>query len=263
MELRPLGIVGTDSLARSAAERIAAQGRRVLLYVKGDTSAGKLPKNIERAATPTDIAFDCEIVLSFIDDSAALRDLLIGTPERLGLGAEMNPGAVLVDFGIRPPRETQALLGVTGTRGIAILDAAIVGGDNGLAAGSNSILVGGYPDSVDLAEPALAMLGRVDRTGPLGSAHTVAALMGYMEAAHRVAHDEAISVGRALGLSGDTLERVLEATMNRQDASNIVRLAHRTSLASKLAADRGVTADVIDFTGARLKASSTPGAPAI
>jgi 3-hydroxyisobutyrate dehydrogenase len=252
MPHRPIGIIGSDGPARAAAERVAATGQRVLLYVVGGVGAGKLPKNIEAAATPTDIGFDCDIVFSFINDSLLLRDLLIGTPERLGLGAEMNPGAVLVDFGVRPPRETQALLGITGTRGVAIVDAAVIDNGEALSSGTNSVLIGGYPDSVDLVEPALALLGRVDRTGPLGSAHTSAALMGYMEAAHRVAHDEAMSVGLALGLTSDTLERMLEQTAKRSSDGNIVRLAHRTGLALKLATDRGVSAEVIDFTGARL-----------
>lgn len=258
MQYRPIGILGTGDMTWSAAGRIASQGRRALLYIAGAKPAAKLPKFIEHAATPTDIGFECEIVFSFIDDLTQLRELLIGTTERLGLGAEMNPGAVLVDFGVRPPRETQALLGVTGTRGVAIVDAAIIGNGQSLSSGTNSILIGGYPDSVDLVEPALALLGRVDRTGPLGSAHTSAALMGYMEAAHRVAHDEAMSVGRALGLTGETLERMLEQTGKLADDGNIVRLAHRTSLASKLATDRGVSAEVIDFTGARLSSSRAP-----
>lgn len=262
---RPIGVLASDatadSLGRAVAERIAATGQRVLLHAGGSPSKSKRPKNIEAAATPTDIGFDCEIVLSFIDDSAALRALLIGTADRLGLGAEMNPGAVFVDFGIRPPRETQALLGITGTRGVAILDAAIVGSGEALAGGTNSILIGGYRDSVDLVEPVLALLGRVDRTGPLGSAHTSAALMGYMEAAHRIAHDEAMSVGRALGLTNETLQRVLDSDSRRSEPSNIVSLTHRTGLALKLAIDRGVSADVIDFTGARLADAATPRQP--
>ena len=191
-------------------------------------------------------------MLSFIDDSLAFRELLIGTLERTGLGAEMNPGAVLVDFGARPPRETGGLLGVTGMRGVAIVDAAIVGDACGLAAGSTTVLVGGYSEAVDTVEPALALLGQIDRTGPLGSAHTAAALMGYMEAAHRIAHDEAITVGRALGLTTETLARILDGGGRKPEVSNIVSLARRTRLALKLATDRGVPADVIDFTGARL-----------
>ena len=254
---RPIGIIGTDEVARAAAMRIAASGQRVLLYVFDTSHRGKLPKNIEAASTPADIGFDCEIVLSFIDDSTAFRAMLLGTPDRMGLGAEMNPGAVLVDFGARPPRECQALLGVTGTRGVAIVDAAVTGSVESLADGSGSILIGGYIDSVDLVEPVLALLGKVDRTGGLGSAHTAAALMGYIEAAYRVAHDEAVSVGRALGLTNETLSRVLDPDQAAAAvADDSLRLALRTGLALKLATDRGVSAEVIDFTGAKLAHAS-------
>ncbi len=249
---RPIGIVGSDGMAQRAAERIAATGQRVLLYVTGADHRRKLPKNIEISPTPTDIGYDCNVVLCFVDDSTAFRDLLIGTPDRTGLGAEMNSGAVIVDFGARPPRETQALLGLTGTRGIAIVDAALIGTSDDLEPATTTILVGGYSDAVDTAEPAIAMLGKLDRTGPLGSAHTAAALMGYMEAMHRIAHDEALAVGRALGLSGDTLARVLDGDHRRRDVSNMQSLTRQTGLAIKLAADRGVTANVLDFAGAQL-----------
>jgi 3-hydroxyisobutyrate dehydrogenase len=254
MTHRRIGIISADDsgTARQAAERIATTGQHVLLFVPGKSERGRLPKNIEAAPTPTDIAFDCDVVLSFIDDSLALRDLLIGTPDRTGLGAEMSPGSIFVDFGARPPRENQALLGVTGMRGVAIVDAAYAGSGEGLIDGSAVLLVGGYPDAVDTVEPILTLLGRVDRTGPLGSAHTAAALMGYMEAAHRIAHEEAVSVGRALGLSVETLARVLDSDGLSNKGANVVSLARRTGLALRLAMDRGVPADVIDFTGARL-----------
>jgi sensor c-di-GMP phosphodiesterase-like protein len=84
--------------------------------------------------------------------------------------------------------------------------------------------------------------------------------MGYMEAAHRIAHEEAVSVGRALGLSGETLARVLDSDGASNMPTNVVSLARRTGLALKLATDYGVSADVIDFTGARLAQNrDTPG----
>lgn len=260
MSSRPIGIIASNSDARPATERLAANGQRVLLYQLDGQHRGKQPSNIEAAATPTDIGFDCEIVLSFIDDTTSFRELLLGTPERLGLGAEMNPGAVLVDFGIRPSRESQALLGVIGMRGVAIVDAAFIGAVDdrvgSMPCDSHGalpvLLVGGFPDAVDQVEPVLANLGCVDRTGPLGSAHTAAALMGYMEAAHHIAHDEALSVGRALGIAGDALSRLLDGHAGSNDTANIIRLAKRTSLALKLAKDRGLSADIIDFTSARL-----------
>ncbi len=252
MSNRPIGIVAADSTVRRIAERFASASQRVLLYQIDGGHRGKLPKNMEAAATPTDIGFDCDIVLSFIDDTISFRDFLIGTPERTGLGAEMNPGAILVDFGVRPPRETQALLGVTGTRGVAILDAAFVGASAERDTDPLTMLLGGFPDSVDRVVPVLSTIGRVDCTGPLGSAHTTAALMGYMEAAHHIAHDEALAVGRALGISSEALQRNLDGKGTDTTSANIINMAARTRLVLKLAQDRGLAADVIDFTGARL-----------
>lgn len=252
MSNRPIGIVAADGSARAIAERFAAQGQRVSLYQIDGGHHGKRGRNIEAASTATDIGFDCEIVLSFVDDTTVFREFLIGTPERTGLGAEMNPGAILVDFGVRPPRETQALLGVTGMRGVAILDAAFTGSLDLSGSAPLNILLGGFPDSVDRVEQVLSVIGRVDRTGPLGSAHTTAALMGYLEAAHQIAHDEAFAVGRALGISPDALTRHLDDERSPASQANIISLAARTRLALKLAQDRGLSADVIDFTGARL-----------
>lgn len=254
MSNRPIGFVAADSSARPIAERLAQSGKRVLIYQTDRGHRGTLAKNIEAAATPTDIGFDCELVLSFIDDTTVFREFIIGTPERTGLAAEMNPGAILVDFGVRPPRETQALLGVTGMRGVAILDAAFAATHNDINAAQPSILLGGFPDSVDIAEPVLSLIGKVDRTGPLGSAHTTAALMGYLEAAHHIAHDEALAIGHALGIPRDALQRNIDSNA-AADAPNILSMAARTRLVMKLAQDRGLTADVIDFTGARLSQS--------
>ena len=244
-----IGVISADGTGAAIAARIAASGRRVIHYaLPGSPRPGKIPL-VEIASTPADIAFACAIVIMAIDDTAELRRILLGSPDRLGLAAEMSPGSVIVDTGARPPRETQALLGITGTRGIAIADAALIGGFDDKLESAPVVLVGGYPDAVDTAMPALALLGRVERTGPLGSAHTAAALMGYMEAAHLVARQEAASVGRALGLTPETLERVLEAPGS---SGNVLALARHTSLAGDLARNRGVSADVIDFTRQKL-----------
>ncbi|MGQ0458046.1 MAG: NAD(P)-binding domain-containing protein [Hyphomicrobium sp.] len=246
-----IGLIGADAVATAIARRLAAAGHRVALHRRGGAGTADRIARIEPAATTADIAAECDIVLSTIEDSEALRALLLGSRDRSGLGGEMAPGSVFVDLGIRPARETQALLGVLGTRGVAVIDAAVIGALDAEASAAEdvTVLVGGFRDAVEQAATALSCIGRVERTGPLGSAHTAAALMGYMEAAHVVAEQEAFSVGRALGLSEATLTRVLEPSAK---ATNVVRMARRLRIAGQIAADRGVSADVIDFTGRKL-----------
>ena len=255
----PIGIISADDTGPAIALRIAAKGQRVAFYATPGAPRPANSATIEIVSTPTDIAYGCDVVIAAIDDTAELHRVLIGTKDRLGIAAELAPGSVIVDLGARPPRETLALLGITGTRAIAIVDAAIIGQLGGDRESALTVLAGGYPDAVDTAMAALKCLGPVERTGPLGSAHTAAALMGYMEAAHHIAREEAASVGRALGLGTEALAHVL----NRSgvagtilQASNILMMARRIELAGTLARTNGVAADVIDFTRQKLAAGS-------
>ena len=179
-----------------------------------------------------------------------MRALILGSAESVGLGARMQPGSVFVDLGSRTPRELQALLGLLGTGDVALVDAALIGGLDAIAEGRVKILLGGYPDAVELAGAALSLLGSVEHTGPLGSAHAAAALMGYIEAAHAVACEEALALGHACGLGPETLKRVLsDDSLPR--GLNVVRLARRAELARRIAEDRGVSADIIDLATER------------
>jgi len=242
----PVGVIGNDEYGPAIARRIAACGYRTLyagLAGSPDVARGQ---RLEPAPTPTDIAAECPLALVAIDDTETLRKLLVGSDDRMGLGIEMEPGSVVVDLGARTPRELQALLGLLGTRGIALVDAALIGGAEAASEGRAKILLGGYPDAVEIARKTLSLLGDVECTGPLGSAHTVAALMGYVEAAHAVAREEALALGNACGLTPEILKRVLAETSLLR-GPNVTRLSRHADLARRIAHDRGLSADIIDL----------------
>lgn len=242
----PIGVIGNDDYGPAIATRIAACGYRVLYAGLSGSPVVIRGQRLEPASTPTDVAFECPIVLVAVDDTEAMRGLLVGNPDRMGMGAEMQPGSIVVDLGARTPRELQALLGLLGTRGVALVDAALIGGTEAAAEGRAKIMLGGYPDSVEIADKVLALLGHVERTGPLGSAHAVAALMGYVEAAHAVAREEALALGRACGLTPEVLTRMLsDASLPHE--TNIIRLGRQADLARRIARDRGLSAEIIDL----------------
>ena len=243
---RAIGIIASDEYGPAVAERLAKAGQRVLYWaLPGGKPVPKQPF-IETVSTPTDIAFECDVVLAIVEDTTSLRALLLGSAEQRSFGAEMRPGAVLIDLGARTPRELHALLGILGTRGIAIVDAALLGNVNAVLNGQSRVLLGGFIDSIDIALPALRHLGSVERTGPLGSAHAAAALMGYLETAHIVAREQARELGRACGLPLETLNLMLKGEPE-SDHSNVVRLARQAALARRIAKDRGISADIIDL----------------
>lgn len=246
----PIGIIGEDAEAEAVAIALARAGHRVLYFPVNPSAAAPPEPRIERAPTLTDVAYEAEFVLAAVADTVRLRSLLIGTADKPGLGAEMKAGAVLADLGARTPRELQALLGLLGRRGVALVDAAILGEAAEIAEARSIVLLGGFPDAVAAIEPAMRALGKTEMTGPLGSAHATAALMGYLEAAHSIAREQALALGRTCGIEPDLMTRFLGERAEVREAIG-VHLSKRAGLAHRIAEDREISAEIIDFAARR------------
>lgn len=234
----PIGIVAEHTRSIDLARKIADAGVRVLLHLPRRVALPDRIQRVERVATPTDIAFECGVVLASIRNSDAFKALVVGTPERAGLGADMQPGSILVDLAVRRPRELQALLGLLGTRGIALADAAVVrteAVDPGSA--PDTVLVGGFPDAVDQITGVLGLIGPVTMTGRLGSAHTTAAVEAYATLAKRAAAAEIDALARALGVPVAT---AAFADCQSNDVDDELELHHRFEIAQHMAQDHGL-----------------------
>lgn len=241
---RPIGLISNEPGTGALAMRLAAVGKRVLHLMLAPAERLVPGPRLEAAATVADIALECDTVLIAIEDTNLLRKLLLGDSDRTGLAADLMPGAKLVDLGMRPPREAQSILGLVGMRGISVVDAAVMGGGEAVYRGAANVLVGGYPDAVDSVLPVLIEFGTIERTGPLGSAQTAAALMGYVEAAHVTARSEAISVGTALGLHSQSLTKLFD---DSPEPANVIRLERQANFVRRLVEDRDLKDNVIAF----------------
>jgi 3-hydroxyisobutyrate dehydrogenase len=243
---RPIGVIGNDEFGPAIAERIAACRLHTLYAALPGSPPAIYGEMLEPLPTlPSDRALECPIVLAAVEDTETFRILFVDDA-KTGFGIELQRGSVLVDLGARTPDELQSLLKLLEARDIALVDAALLGGPEAIADGRAKILAGGEETAVEIAESVLSLLGHVERTGPLGSAHAAAALMGYVEAAHAVAREEAIALGAACGLTPETLTRVL-SDETRPRGLNVVQLARHAALARRIARDRSDSADIIDL----------------
>ncbi len=243
---RPIGVIGNDEFGPAIAERIAACRLHAFYAALPGSPSPIYGEMLEPLASPPhSVKLDCPVVLAAIEDTETFRMLFIDGA-KADFSVDLQPGSVLVDLGARTPDELQSLLGILEARGIALVDAALIGGPEAAIEGRAKILLGGNEIAVVIAESVLSLLGHVERTGPLGSAHAAAALMGYVEAAHAVAREEAIALGAACGLTPETLTRVLSDEA-QPHGLNVVQLARRAALARRIARDRSGSADIIDL----------------
>lgn len=202
-----IGVVGLGTATAAIARRLAGAGNRILVHDRQAVQRASLVVRglaIENAGSLADIAAECREVILWRPDLDALKAVLFGDPDHLGLADELAPGALVIDLSPGSPAVPPRLQGALGSRAIALVDAAVLSGEpDDALAGNLEIALGGFAPLVDRAAAMLAPLGRIHRTGLLGTARSAGIVAAALRAVHRQAAIEVEELGRAAGLSAE------------------------------------------------------------
>ncbi len=218
----PIGFVGLGNMGSPMARRLAGAGHALVLY---DLRPEVLDPLVEESGTVVaadslpDLGRACEVVITMLPDSAAVRAAVLGSAGTGGLVRDMRRGGAVIDMSSSAPRATVALGEELTGRGLALIDAPVSGGVPRARDGSLTIMAGGPDELVGSLEPILSAMGQVLRTGALGSGHAAKALNNYVSAAGLLAVSEALIVAERFGLDPHTLNRVLDGSTGRNNTT--------------------------------------------
>ena len=124
-------------------------------------------------------ASDMVIVNVFSDEQ--LREVTLGAE---GLIAHMRPGAVLVNHATVRPSTMDEIAAVTEPLQVALLDCAMSGGPDDIAAGRLVLLAGGAPETLEAVRAVLASYSTpIVHVGGVGDAQKVKLLNNVLFAA--------------------------------------------------------------------------------
>lgn len=148
--------------------RLLEAGFAVRAYNRSAPSRAKLEQRGATACeTPAQAAHGADVVLSMVRDDAASQQVWCD-PEQGALAA-MDPGAVALECSTLSPAGVRALGQAAAQRGVAVLDAPVVGTRPQADAGALVFLVGGDAQSLATVSPTLEILGSaVHHVGSLG-----------------------------------------------------------------------------------------------
>jgi 3-hydroxyisobutyrate dehydrogenase-like beta-hydroxyacid dehydrogenase len=143
--------------------------------------------------SPAEVAADADVVLVVVVDDAQTRDAVTASLERARAGA-----IIALCASIRP--DTCAELEAEGrTRGVHVVDAALVRGERGAEEGRLVLYCGGDADAVALLEQACAPFTEaVVRVGGIGAGQVAKTANNILLWANLRADVEALRLGRAL-----------------------------------------------------------------
>ena len=207
--MKTLGVIGLGSMGYGAAvsalkrgvptwgldlnpaacERFAAEGGRI-------------------AATPAELASNCDVLLLLVVNAAQTDELLFGSG---ALAATLKPGSVVIASATVDPALPPQWEAKLAERGLWLIDGPVSGGAKKAAEGAMTVMASGKPEAFAAAGEVLdAFAGKVYRLGDrAGIGSTVKMVNQHLAGVHIATACEAMALGMRAGADPAQLYEVI------------------------------------------------------
>ena len=203
-----IAFIGLGVMGSPMARHLAEAGHSVVIYNRTTDKSREWVKTHggAYAGNPAAAAGGADAVITCVGNDRDLEAVTLG-PE--GAFRNMKSGALFIDHTTVSARLSRQLAEVGTKQGIAVLDAPVSGGQAGAENGQLSIMCGGAPEAMALAEPIMAAYAaRTVHVGPAGSGQLTKMVNQIAIAGVLQGLSEALHFAKSAGLDTD---KVLEA----------------------------------------------------
>lgn len=219
-----VGFVGLGIMGRGMAGNLLQAGFALTVYNRSAERASALvERGAALGASPAAVARSSEIIGVCVTDDAAVEAVLSGDE---GLLAGLAPGKIVLDHSTISPQQTRSAAARAAACGAEWLDAPVTGGEQGAAAGTLTIMVGGSAAGFSQASPYLQRVGRtLVHVGGSGQGQLVKLVNNFIGGVALVGAAEGLRLGLAGGVPLETMMEVL--TAGSADSVSLRLLADR------------------------------------
>ncbi len=210
-----IGFVGLGRMGSAMAANLAAAGHKVSAFVRREKQMGPL---VALGLHPTmDIAdvLDCELVVTMLPDDEAVREVVAGHGDAVGLARGMMPGAIHLSMSTISTETASALAREHAGYGQGYVAAPVFGNPDAAKARELFIIAAGATADLDRCQPLFDALGQqVFRVGSDPAAANLVKLAGNaMSAATLETLGEVLALARKRGFDPRQLLAILTGTM--------------------------------------------------
>jgi 3-hydroxyisobutyrate dehydrogenase-like beta-hydroxyacid dehydrogenase len=205
-QMEPVGIIGTGVMGLTAGRKLVESGRRIVVF---DVSAGARDKarqaGAEVAASPSEVAARCPIVLMFLPGPAQIVECVAGPT---GLLQAARPGLIIVDMSTVDPGTTRRMAALACEKGVGYVDAPVLG--RPARVGTWALPVGGRAEDIERCRPILDVVAaKVMHIGESGSGNKIKLLNQMMFSAINAMTAEMMAVAEKMGVSRKLLYEIM------------------------------------------------------
>jgi len=199
-EIRRVGFIGIGNMGGPMAAHVAQAGFDLTVYDRNPEVSQKFiaQHGGKVAASPAEVGRNVEAVITMLPTDKIVNAVILGEN---GVAGALAPGSIVVDMSTSDPVATQTLAATLEPRGIAVVDAPVMGGVVFARDGTLDIMAAGDAEAIERVAPLLKCMGRsVIECGAVGNAHALKALANYINACAMINVVEALAIGKKFGL---------------------------------------------------------------
>jgi 3-hydroxyisobutyrate dehydrogenase-like beta-hydroxyacid dehydrogenase len=215
--LGEIGFVGLGRMGTAMAANLAAQGRRVIAYVRRPDQIGKLEAIGLTPTTDIGDLLHCEIVISMLPDDDAVHEIVFGRADTDldGLAEGLNPGTIHLSMSTISTAAASLSASEHARNGQGYVAAPVFGNPDAAKARQLFIVAAGAPADVERCRPILDSLGqRTFVIGPNPEDANLVKLLGNMMSATALEMlGEVVAVIRKRGMDPQPFIDIMTSTM--------------------------------------------------
>ena len=159
-----IGFIGLGTMGGGMAANALKAGYELVVHdIRRDAATPLLENGASWAATPAELAAECDVVLTSLPGPREVEAVALGDG---GVLEGMRAGGVYIDMSTSSPTLIRSIAERFADKGASVLDAPVSGGPVGARTGRLAVMVGGDRDVYERVKPALDAIG--DRVGYIG-----------------------------------------------------------------------------------------------
>jgi len=207
--MKTLGVIGLGSMGYGAAVSALKRGVPTWGLDLNPAACERFAADGGRiAATPAELARNCDVLLLLVVNAAQTEELLFGSG---ALAATLKPGSVVIASATVDPALPPQWEAKLAERGLWLIDGPVSGGAKKAAEGAMTVMASGKPEAFAAAGEVLdAFAGKVYRLGDrAGIGSTVKMVNQHLAGVHIATACEAMALGMRAGADPAQLYEVI------------------------------------------------------
>ena len=208
MAVDRVGFVGVGLMGHGMAKNIVEKGHplTIVAHRNREPVEDLKSRGAREAADLHELAAQSDIVVICVTGSPQVEATLTGPGGLASAGRKL----IVCDCSTSDPSSTVKLATSLASQGITLVDTPLSRTPKDAEAGTLDVMAGGDDATFERVRPVLEKFaGRIVRTGPVGSGHTMKLLNNFVSLGYAALYSEALTLGAKAGLTPEVFDSVI------------------------------------------------------